>query len=127
MITVSGFDPTEKGLDGLLELDRQTIEVGDGYWVAMRAKRVPRSKHRPHGIQYALTLHRPGGKRILGYDNAHTVPMRTSPSRRSRQPVEYDHIHRGNRTHHYVFGSAGKLLEDFWADVEVALEMERTR
>jgi len=92
----------------------------------MRVSRVPRDKHRPHGIQYALTLHRPGGKRILGYDNAHAAPARSNPSRRSRRPVAFDHIHRGQRVTHYVFESPGKLLEDFWADVEAALEMERT-
>ncbi len=27
----------------------------------------------PHEIRYALTLHEPYGKRILGYDNAHAV------------------------------------------------------
>ena len=107
-----------------MDLDRQTIEVGGGYWVALRAKRVPKDNHRPHGIEYALSLHRPNGARLMGYDNAHPVPMRANPSRRSRRPAAYDHIHRGEKCVQYVFESPGKLLEDFWMDVEAALREE---
>lgn len=80
MITVIDSDAREHSLQGLLDLDRETIEVGQGFWIAMRAKRVPQDEQRPHGIQYALTLHRPGGDRVLGYDNAHAPKMRPNPS-----------------------------------------------
>jgi len=119
-MTVSGRAPS--GLAGLLALHRQTIEVGGGYWVAMRARLVPKTDHRPHGIEYSLTLHSPGDTRLLGYDNAHAAPMRTNPSRRSRRPVAYDHVHRGTRTKPYAFVDPGRLLEDFWADVEAVLK-----
>lgn len=90
----------------------------------MRATCVPVSKERPHGIQYSLTLHRPGGERIVGYDNAHAPQMRANPSRRSKRPLEYDHVHRGRRMTPYNFKDAGTLLEDFWADVGIVLAKE---
>jgi hypothetical protein len=124
LITVSADDRTWDGLEGLLDLDRQTMEIGGGYWVTMRARRVPKSRQRPHGVQYALTLHRPGGTRIVGYDNAHAPPRASGPAARSRRPVAYDHIHRREAVAPYEFESPGRLLEDFWAEVEAALKRE---
>lgn len=115
------------GLDGLLDLHRQTFEVGDQYWVTIRATRVPKSRHRPHGVEYSLTLHRPGGKRILGYDNAHRPTIRGNPSGRSKRPVEHDHVHHGDKMTAYVFETPAKLLEDFWIDVEATLKQEGAR
>ncbi|MDP6345172.1 MAG: DUF6516 family protein [Alphaproteobacteria bacterium] len=117
-------DPKFEGLDGLLELDRQVIEVGNGYWVAIRARLVPKDAGRPHGIEYALTFHTPGGRRLVGYDNAHAPHARSGPSGRSRRPVEFDHVHRRHRVKRYLFETPGKLLRDFWADVETMLKEE---
>jgi hypothetical protein len=121
---VSGFDPTLAGAETLLDLNGHTIEVGGGFWVSITANSVARSAGRPHGIQYALSFHAPGGRRILGYDNAHAPRRRSSPSRRSVTPVAYDHVHRGDRITQYEFQSPGKLLEDFWRDVDAILREE---
>ena len=51
---------------------------------------IERSKDIPHGIRYALTLHAPSGKRILGYDNAHAVKVK----KYSGQRLLFDHKHR---------------------------------
>lgn len=132
MITVIRENRRREDLGGLLDLHRQTIEVGDGYWVTFRVYQVPKSDGRPSGVTYALTLHRPDGERILGYDNAHVLKLRRSPSRRSRTPTEYDHVHRGVKGHDekitpYVYENAGKLLEDFWTDVEALLRERGVR
>lgn len=109
----------------VLDLDGETIEVGNGYWVVMRIKEIEADSGRPHGIQYALTFHAPGGKRLIGYDNAHTpAPTQRGPARRSRQPSAFDHIHHGDRIKAYHFTTAENLLEDFWHDVETFLNAE---
>jgi hypothetical protein len=59
------------GFATLIDLHEQIIDQGDGYWVKIEAWRVEATAEVPHGIRYALTLHEPYGKRILGYDNAH--------------------------------------------------------
>ena len=91
----------------------------------MTAIRVAPDEGRPHGISYSLTLHRPGGERILGYDNAHFPPIGSGPAQRSlRKSKGYDHRHRRNRVSWYAFDSAPKLMEDFWHDVRSLLREE---
>lgn len=80
---------------------------------------------RPHGITYSLTMHRPGGDRILGYDNAHAPPLGSGPAAKSRRrELDYDHRHRRSTVTVYNFESPSKLLEDFWRDVEELLKEE---
>ena len=66
----------EAGIRTLLDLSEQVIEQEDGYWVKIEAWEVARSDKVPHGVRSALTLHAPGGKRVLGYDHAHAVKAR---------------------------------------------------
>lgn len=109
----------------ILDLDRQTIEVGNGYWVTMRVQQVKADANRPHGLSYALSLHSPTGRRLLGYDNAHLPPSKTSgPARKSKQPATFDHVHRGESVAPYTFVSPVKLVEDFWEDVDRILAKE---
>lgn len=112
------------GASTLLDLNGHTIEVGSGFWVSMSVNRVQPDAGRPHGIQYALTLHAPGGRRIMGYDNAHAPKLRSGPSRRSVTPLAFDHVHREGRVFAYEFQSPGDLLEDFWSDVDAILKEE---
>jgi hypothetical protein len=109
------YDPKLAGLQYLLDLHRETYEVGGGWWVTIRATLVEPSEERPHGLQYSLTLHNPKGERILGYDNAHAV------ERRERR---FDHRHHRKRAGLYEFRSPADLLEDFWRDVEAILKEE---
>ncbi len=62
-----------KGIETLLELAGQVVQQEHGYWVEIHAWRVEITPVVPHGIRYALTLHEPGGKRVMGYDNAHVA------------------------------------------------------
>ena len=120
-----GYDPARAGIDVLLELDGVTAEVGGGFWVSFSVSRVPPDGGRPHGIQYSLTLHAPGGKRVLGYDNAHAPKQRSNPSRRATKPLAFDHVHKSEtKVLHYRFETPASLLEDFWSDVDAFLRKE---
>lgn len=115
-------------LDRLLDLHGWTAEVGGGFWVCFKATRVPPGDGRPHGIQYALSMHRPGGERVLGYDNAHVPPVGTGPAAKSRrEALTFDHRHWRQTVSIYDFQSPGKLLEDFWCDVERMLKEENVQ
>lgn len=118
-------DASSEGLEALLDLHGFTAEIGGGFWVSMKARQVPADVGRPHGLQYALSLHRPGDERLLGYDNAHPTKVGTGPAAKSRSRESwYDHKHYRDRIVPYEFVSPAKLLEDFWCDVETLLEEE---
>ena len=109
---VSDVDDTRLNL--LLDLHGVTAEVGGGFWVSMKARRVEPGEGRPHGIQYALTLHRPGNDRIVGFDNAHKPRVGSGPSAPSRgRTLDFDHRHFKGKVTPYAFESPEKLLEDF--------------
>jgi hypothetical protein len=91
-------DPT---LDTLLALDGQVFFIDDRarYWVKFDVKRVEPSEERPHGLRYALTLHGPGGERLVGFDNAHSAWAGKAPAR--------DHRHRFRTIKPYDYVDAG--------------------
>jgi hypothetical protein len=76
--------------------------------------RVPVSAKKPHGLDYSLTLHGPGGERLVGFDNAHPVG-------RQRRGAPMDHRHRLRTVRPYDYRDAAALLGDFWAMVDAAL------
>jgi hypothetical protein len=99
-------DVDHAGIENLLNLDGWTDEVGGGFWISVKAFRVPADNARPHGINYTLTMHWPGGGRILGYDNAHWPKIGRGPSRRSQKKGrDCDHRHFRDRITWYVFES----------------------
>lgn len=110
-------------LANLLELDgiRYLIDESHGLWVKFQAKRVTKTKERPHGINYSLTLHDRANNRIMGFDNAHAVKDKSYKN----SSTSYDHWHRGgeDKGKKYNYKSAGKLLEDFWAEVDKKLKL----
>ncbi len=60
-----------------------------------------------------MTLHNDKGERVIGFDNAHKIPGKG-------EYTTYDHKHhvrRGSRIKEYHYGTAGKLMEDFWQEV----------
>ena len=122
---MSRDDAWDHDVEPLLSLHGWNSEVGGGYWVSVTAIRVVPDEGRPYGISYSLTLHRPGGERILGYDNAHYPPIGGGPARKSRRRNRgYDHRHRRHRVLWYDFDAAPKLIEDFWNDVQSLLKEE---
>ena len=79
--------------------------------------RVRRSRVRPHGIAYSLTLHAPDGTRLVGFDNAHAPP-----ATRGRRLRAFDHRHRLGTVRAYAYRDAQMLHEDFWRDVRSVLK-----
>jgi hypothetical protein len=110
----------DRPLERLLDLDGEIFEVGGGYWVEITAVRIPVTAARPHGINYALRLFDPKGKRLVCYDNAHAPHEGRAPSR--RKSIVHDHRHFGERVRPYVYSDAETLLADFWTDVERVLK-----
>ena len=86
------------------------------YWVRFVVRRVEPSPERPHGLNYSLSLHGPGGARLAGFDNAHAIRESRGPGGALRGP--YDHRHRMGAVRRYRFRDAGTLIEDFWAEVD---------
>lgn len=105
-------------LDTLLALDGQVLVVDEaGYWVRFVVHQVPATTDKPHGLDYALTLHGPDGNRLVGFDNAHQVE-----GRRDGAPQAKDHKHRLRVVKPYDYIDAGALLAAFWKEVDSVLQ-----
>ena len=106
-------DPT---LDVLLDFDGQVFVVDPegGHWVRFVVTPVPVSPAKPHGLDSSLTLHGPGGERLVGFDNAHPVA-------KQRRGEPQDHHHRMRTIRPYDYRDAATLLGDFWATVDAVL------
>ena len=118
----------DSGIVNLLDLDDLILDQGDGYWIKIEAKRVIICDDIPHGIRYSLTLHEPYGKRILGYDNAHSIKL-PKKFKYAGQRLPYDHKHRhiSDKGVPYEFQSAHQLLQDFFEEVDRVLKEIRQK
>lgn len=114
----------DKTIENLLELNgiRYVIEEHLGLWVKFEVKLVEPSQDRPHGIRYSLSLHDRFNKRIMGFDNAHAVEHGRKAKVASKRV--YDHWHRdeSDNGRPYEYKNAGKLIEDFWKEVDKVTE-----
>ena len=83
------------------ELVLHEKQVGqDGSIIEIKIWSVPSVSSYPHGVKYSLVyIH--GGKRVLGYDNAHG----------------HDHRHYRGRSRLYSFKNIRTLLKDFRRDL----------
>jgi hypothetical protein len=101
----------------LLDLDGVVFVVDPrgGHWVRFVVTQVPVSASKPHGLDYSLTLHGPGGERLVGFDNAHLPEQ-------ERKGSALDHWHRGDRTRSYDYRDAVTLIDDFWRAVDAVLK-----
>jgi Family of unknown function (DUF6516) len=119
MVVLMKRDPS---LDTLLDLNGLVLVVDteSNHWVRFVVRRVPATEKKPHGLDYSLSLHGPDGKRLVGFDNAHSVREGTGPGgkRRSAQ----DHRHRLKTVRPYEYRDAGTLVADFWTEVEAVLK-----
>jgi hypothetical protein len=108
----------EHELAYLLDFDGARYLFDEGYWVKIEVKRTPLTTQRPHGLSYSLTLHDPEGVRLLGFDNAHSVPTRGGGCK--AKPAAHDHWHRTETDpgRPYEFRSALQLVQDFLDEVE---------
>jgi hypothetical protein len=112
----------EHALEFLLAFDGRVHWLEQGYSLKFAIRRVEPMQHRPHGLRYSFTLHDPDGKRLIGFDNAHTVPA-TGARFKKRSPAA-DHWHRTetDEGRPYAFISADRLLEDFFREVKRVLD-----
>ena len=112
----------DSSLDALLDLDGQVLVVDpeSNHWVRFTVRRVPVTEAKPHGLDYALSLHGPDGERLVGFDNAHPVRDQAGPGGRGRRT--HDHRHRLKTVRPYDYQDAGTLLADFWAEVDAVLK-----
>ena len=128
MITfdMSSRESEETGLDYLLGLDGNIeFQNDEGYWVKMDVSRVTVSTERPRGIKYSLTLHSPGGERLMGFDNAHRgIKPAGSRFLHVGKQYPYDHRHRSVEDSGiaYEFNTAYQLISDFYAEVDRVLK-----
>ena len=107
----------DPSLDALLDLDGQVLVIDEaGYWVRFIVHQVPTTSDKPHGLDYALTLHDPNGGRLVGFDKAHQVE-----GQRAGAPAATADRHRLRTIRPYDYTDAGALLADFWNDVESVL------
>lgn len=69
-------------------------------------------------MAYSFTLHAPGGERLLGFDNAHSVPHVGGAF--VARPEAADHWHRdqNDEGRPYRFVDADQLVVDFFEAVE---------
>lgn len=107
----------DETLDWLLSFDRRRYWLVNGWSIRFRAWTVNVNEARPFGIRYALTLHDVDGERLLGFDNAHSIP----------KTEVHDHRHPYKRIKDvkpYVFESADKLVVDFFDAVKGACDLE---
>jgi hypothetical protein len=111
----------EHTLEFLLAFDGRIHLLDQGYWLKFEIKRGESTAERPHGLRYSFTLHDPDGRRLVGFDNAHTVPA--TGSRFNERPAAADHWHRteNDEGRPYAFIDAETLVQDFFREVRRVL------
>lgn len=111
-------------LENLLDLDgiKMVIDEKLGLWVKFEAS-VTSLSIRSNGIRYSLSLHDQHGHRIIGFDNAHEIEYGAKRMVSPKRTFDHWHFneHDEGRPYHYV--NAGKLMEDFWSEVEKRLHL----
>ena len=114
----------DKTLENLLDLDgiKMVIDEKLGLWVKFEAS-VTSLSIRSNGIRYSLSLHDQHGRRIIGFDNAHKIEYGAKRMVAPKRTFDHWHFneHDEGRPYHYV--NAGKLMEDFWLEVEKRLTL----
>ncbi len=113
------MDVQDWTLNQLLELDgiRFVIDETLGLWVKFDVKEV-HPKTRKQGIKYSLTMHDGKNYRLVGFDNAHAIEYGTKNKVAKKRTFDHWHYDHNDKGTPYFYESAGKLLEDFWKEVD---------
>lgn len=111
----------EHTLEFLLGFNGHVHRYAGGYWLKFKIREVAASDGKPHGLDYSFALHGPDNRRLIGFDNAHSVPAKGS--RFKKRPKAMDHWHRTETDEGlpYAFKDAETLLDDFFDEVERVL------
>lgn len=112
----------DRALDRLLLLDGEIMEVGDGYWVNIKARLAPATAARPHGIKYSLCLFAPNDDRVVCFDNSHQILV--SKGRAKKKTTTSNHVHEEEKLKPYDYTDAETLMVDFWEAVDHHLKKE---
>ena len=112
-------DDAAYGLEFLLAFDGRIHHLEGGYRLKFEIRRVEPSAQRPHGLMYSFTLHAPDGKRLVGFDNAHSVA--TGKGKRRLEIMDHWHRDENDRGRPYRFKDAETLIDDFFDEVERSL------
>lgn len=107
-------------LEFLLAFHGRIHRLEGGYFIKFEIKRADVRSERPHGLNYAFTLHGPDGQRLMGFDNAHTV--RRSGYRKTMNVADHWHRTETDPGRPYRFVDAEQLIVDFFAEVRRVLE-----
>ena len=111
----------EHTLEFLLGFNGHVHRYAGGYWLKFEIRKVEASDGKPHGLDYSFTLHGPDNRRLIGFDNAHSVPAKGA--RFKKRPKAMDQWHRTDtdKGRPYAFKDAETLLDDFFDEVERVL------
>lgn len=111
----------EHTLEFLLGFNGHVHHYAGGYWLKFEISKVEVSDTKPHGLDYSFTLHGPDNRRLIGFDNAHSVPEKGA--RFKKRPKAMDHWHRTeiDEGRPYAFKDAETLIDDFFDEVERVL------
>lgn len=112
----------EHTLEFLLGFSGRIHRYARGYWLKFAITKTAESEERPHGLSYSFTLHGPDNRRLVGFDNAHSVPAKGA--RFKKRPKTRDHWHRTetDEGRPYEFKDAETLIDDFFDEVERVLK-----
>jgi hypothetical protein len=111
----------EHTLEFLLDFNGHVHRYAGGYWLKFEITKGEANDEKPHGLDYSFTLHGPDNRRLIGFDNAHSVPAKGA--RFKKRPKAMDHWHRTetDEGRPYAFKDAETLLDDFFNEVERVL------
>jgi hypothetical protein len=112
----------DKTIENLLDLDGTKLVIDEqlGLWVKFEAFRTDLSV-RKSGVRYSLSLHDRCGVRILGFDNAHPIEYGAKRMVAPKRTFDHWHYDENDRGRPYEYQNAGKLMEDFWVEIEKRL------
>ena len=111
----------EHTLEFLLAFNGRIHRYPGGYWLKFEIAKATPSDARPHGLDYSFTLHDPDNRRLLGFDNAHTVPAKGSRFKKRSKSMDHWHRTETDAGRPYVFVNAEQLIDDFFDEVERVL------
>ena len=114
----------DKTLENLLDLDGTKLVIDEqlGLWVKFEAFRTSLSI-RKNGVRYSLSLHDRYGHRIIGFDNAHAIEYGAKRMVAPKRTFDHWHYDENDHGRPYEYINAGKLMEDFWVEVEKRLNL----
>ena len=115
-------EPSEHTLEYLLAFDGQIHIYQGGYWLKFEISKGERTEERPHGLSYSFTLHGPDNERLVGFDNAHSVPPLGSRFKKRSRATDHWHRTATDEGRPYDFKDAETLIVDFFDEVERVLQ-----